>query len=699
MAEFVNLKIEFLKGVGAAKAQLLAKEIGVQTVGDLLQIYPFRYDDRSTVQLIKDVRSGDQVQLRGILVNIERIKANRGIRLSGVFKDASGLIELSWFQAASWLEESLKLNHEYVLYGKVNVYKGKISIVHPEMELAVNVDSQRGFLPVYASTEKLTSKGLGIRMRRKLVQTILQRLTERDIPETLPSSITSSLKLPTLYLATRWVHFPEEDAQKSAAINRLKFDELFFMQLRILQQKRLRELKLKGMVFDKVGTYTNRFYHEKLSFEFTEAQKRVIREMRTDMGDGGQMNRLLQGDVGSGKTIVALMCMLIALDNDCQCALLAPTEILAQQHFNSISEQTKGLGIQVAYLSGSVKGKTRSQILAHLANGTIDILIGTHAILEDNVQFKRLGLAVTDEQHRFGVVQRSKLWLKNDDVPPHILVMTATPIPRTLAMTSYGDLDISVIDELPPGRKPIQTVHRVEAHRMRVITFMREEIAKGRQIYVVYPLIEESATLDYQNLQDGYEELLNYFPLQQYQIAVVHGRMKAKDKEFEMQRFVKAKAQIMVATTVIEVGVNVPNASIMIIENAERFGLSQLHQLRGRVGRGAEQSFCILMTKVQLSAYARQRIKTMCQTNNGFEIAEVDMELRGPGDIEGTQQSGVIELNISDLTKDQSILKAARHFAIEILNQDPELSRPEHQCLKDQLELITRRMQHWGRIS
>ncbi len=699
MSEFFNLKLEFLRGVGLARAELFKSELGASTVGDLLGIFPFRYEDRSDVNLIKDCRSGDYVQVIGTLISVEKHKVSKGPKLTGILKDPSGMMQLTWFQGAAWLGESLKLNHEYLVYGKVSTYKGMKTISHPEMDNPQGIESTHGLRPVYSSTEKLNSKGLGIRARRKIIALILERLTPTDVVEVLPKRILDLLRLPRLYDAYKWIHFPEDEGQKSAAINRLKFDELFYMQLRILQAKKLRELKLKGIVFDKVGDLTNRFYKEKLAFDFTGAQKRVIKEIRADMGNGGQMNRLLQGDVGSGKTVVALMCMLIAIDNGYQATLLAPTEILAQQHFNSIQDQLKGLGVQVAFLSGSIKGKVRAAILDHLAHGNIHILIGTHAILEDPVIFKNLGLAITDEQHRFGVVQRAKLWFKNQEIPPHILVMTATPIPRTLAMTSYGDLDVSIIDELPPGRQAIKTLHRVEAHRTQVVSFMKEEIAKGRQIYVVYPLIEESAALDYQNLQDGYEELLNYFPIEQYKIAVVHGRMKPQDKEFEMQRFVRGTAQIMVATTVIEVGVNVPNASIMIIENAERFGLSQLHQLRGRVGRGSDQSYCILMTKMELSSNARTRIKTMCETNDGFKIAEVDMDLRGPGDIEGTQQSGVVELKISDLSKDQAILKAARHFALEILSDDPELQRSENVLIKNHFYRLKSINQSWGRIS
>ena len=692
-------KIAFIKGVGESRAQVLADELGVYTIEDLINIFPFRYDDRSAYVLIKDVRHGDSVQLKGILVQLDKVKGKSRNRLRGVFKDASGLIELTWFQGAKWMLDILKVDHEYVLYGKVNIYGGRKSIAHPEMELASAIQSQQTYLPVYASTEALNRKNLGVRSRRNILTTIFQMLRPEDIEENLPERIVSRLNLCRRYDAYQWIHFPRDEQDRSQASNRLKFEELFFLQLRILQTKKMRDLKLKGFTFDKVGKYFNKYYSEKLSFELTAAQKRVIKEIRADLGSGRQMNRLLQGDVGSGKTVVALMSMLISLDNGYQACLLAPTEILAQQHFQTIYEATRGLGVHVAFLSGSVKGRLRKDLLRMLKDGYIHILIGTHAILEDPVVFQKLGLAVTDEQHRFGVAQRAKLWIKNDDKPPHILVMTATPIPRTLAMTTYGDLDVSVIDELPPGRKSIKTLHKTEADRMRLIKFMKEEIAISRQVYVVYPLIEESEALDLADLNRGYEELLQYFPRPDYQIAVVHGRMKAKDKDMEMQRFVSGKAQIMVATTVIEVGVNVPNASVMIIENAARFGLSQLHQLRGRVGRGADQSYCILVTKTGLSQYARERIKTMCRTNNGFEIAEADMKLRGPGDLEGTQQSGVMDLKIASITGDTKIMQTARYLAQDILEADPELSAPEHQATAEQLRALIKRNKQWGRIS
>lgn len=698
-SNILSRKIEFVKGVGEARANLLKSELNVQTVEDLLNLFPFRYDDRSTIQLIKDVNHGEQVQLIGEIISLEKVKGKSRSRLSATFKDQSGFIELTWFQGTKWIIDALKTDTTYVLSGKVNAYKGVKSIPHPELEELDKAQSKTAFLPVYSSSEKLNSRGMNMKFRRNILEYIFSQLNENDLSETLPTILANQLKLCTRYQSYRWIHFPDNPEQINAASNRLKFEELFFLQVRILQQKKLRERKLIGLKFEHIGKHFNKFYQEKLAFELTDAQKRVIKEIRADMGKGIQMNRLLQGDVGSGKTIVALMCMLIAIDNGYQACMLAPTEILAQQHFQSLSESSKGIGIQIAFLSGSVKGNTRKELLHYLKEGHIDILVGTHALIEDPVVFKNLGLAVTDEQHRFGVEQRAKLWMKNKTAPPHILVMTATPIPRTLAMTAYGDLDISVIDELPPGRKAIKTVHRNDSHRSFVVKFMKGEIAAGRQIYVVFPLIDESETLDLQNLQSGYELLLQYFAPPDYQISVVHGRMKAQDKEMEMQRFVSGRSQIMVATTVIEVGVNVPNASIMIIENAERFGLSQLHQLRGRVGRGADQSYCILITKTQLNAYARARIKTMCETNDGFKIAEADMKLRGPGDIEGTLQSGIVDLKIANISSDQRIMETARHFALNLLDKDPELVLPEHYQMKKHLDLLKRRNKNWGRIS
>lgn len=700
----LDTNLEYIKGIGPKKAELLKKELKVFRVRDLLSIYPFRYIDKTKFHLIKDLRSdGDTVQLKGKLVSLEKIKGkNNRFRLQGLFKDSSGFIELIWFQGAKWLANILKEDAEYVVYGKLTIYKGKKNIAHPEMELlkeraAENL--QPTFDPVYPSTEKLDSRGLDSKGRRQILKAILGKLKEDDVHENIPAYLRKQLKLCTKFQALHWIHFPKNAAEKALATNRLKFEELFYLQLRLLLGKATRRKKLKGAVFDTVGSYFNTFFKEGLKFELTGAQKRVIKEIRSNMGGGVHMNRLLQGDVGSGKTVVGFMSMLLAKDNGYQACMMAPTEILAQQHYVGISEMAIPMGLEVGFLSGSVKGKKRVALLERLKEGEIDILIGTHALIEDPVVFKNLGLAIIDEQHRFGVAQRAKLWKKNIDVAPHVLVMTATPIPRTLAMTVYGDLDVSVIDEMPPGRKMIQTVHQYESARPKVINFMRAEIDKGRQIYVVFPLIEESAKLDLKNLNDGYERLLHFFPMPKYQMSILHGRMKPKDKDFEMDRFVKGITQIMVATTVIEVGVNVPNASVMIIENTERFGLSQLHQLRGRVGRGSDQSYCILMTGEKLSKEGRERIGTMVRTNNGFEIAEADLKLRGPGDIEGTMQSGIMDLKLSSIVEDSGILNAARYYAQAIVERDENLLHAENQCVKEYLSRSASRMKIWGRIS
>ena len=618
----------------------------------------------------------------------------------GRLRDDSGMIELVWFSGVHWLEKQLEVGKEYVAYGRINSFRGKISMPHPEMEEVKpeKLKKASSFAPVYPSTEKLNTKGLDARTRRRIMAALFEKLSPADFPENLPAYIIKKFRFPSRYDALRQIHFPKNEQELQAARNRLKFEELFFLQLRLLQIRRRRDA-IKGFPFEQVGDTFMRFYNEKLPFELTGAQKRVLKEIRRDLGRGVQMNRLLQGDVGSGKTIVGLMSMLIAIDNGFQACLMAPTEILAQQHYNSISEYLEGMGLQVGFLSGSVKGKKRKALLQALEAGELHILIGTHALLEPPVIFKNLGLAITDEQHRFGVAQRAKLWKKSKPFPPHVLVMTATPIPRTLAMTLYGDLDVSVIDELPPGRKEIKTVHKTENNRMRVIGFMRQEIAKGRQVYVVYPLIEESEKLDLQSLQDGYEALQREFPLPDYQISVVHGRMKPADKDFEMQRFLERKTQIMVATTVIEVGVNVPNASVMVIENTERFGLSQLHQLRGRVGRGAEQSYCILMSSFKLSNESKERINTMVRTNNGFDIAEADLRLRGPGNIEGTQQSGILNFRLADLARDGRILQTAREVAARVLDDDPGLEREQHHPIRWYLEKHGRQLKGWSRIS
>lgn len=702
MPSILDTSIEYLKGVGTVKADMLKKELGIHTFGDLLTTFPYRYVDKTKFHKINELREeSGEVQLKGILRKIEILGEGSKRRLVGRFRDETGVIELVWFQGIYWLERHLKVGASYVVFGRVNSFNNFLNIPHPEIE-EVNEENQQAeltFAPVYSSTDKLNSKGLDAKGRRKLMEALFEKISVADIPENLPAYLLQKLKMPARYDALRWIHFPKNQQELDAATRRLKFEELFFLQLRLLQSKHRRKAGTRGYVFSKVGDFFHKFYHEKLPFELTNAQKRVIKEIRADLGAGIQMNRLVQGDVGSGKTAVALLCMLIALDNGYQACLMAPTEILAQQHLSGISELVGDLGVRVEFLSGTVKGKKRKAILEALAAGDIHILIGTHALIEDWVVFKNLGLAITDEQHRFGVAQRASLWKKSKPLPPHVLVMTATPIPRTLAMTLYGDLDVSVIDELPPGRKPITTVHRTENHRLRVFGFMKEEIAKGRQIYVVYPLIEESEKMDLKNLMEGYEALSREFPPPEYHISIVHGKMKPADKDFEMQRFVKGQTQIMVATTVIEVGVNVPNASVMVIENTDRFGLSQLHQLRGRVGRGAEQSFCILMTDFKLSTEARQRINTMVRTNDGFEIAEADLRLRGPGNIEGTQQSGLLNLHIADLGRDEAILKTARELALRILEKDPELDHPLNLPLREYLDKERGRTKDWGRIS
>jgi ATP-dependent DNA helicase RecG len=694
--------IEYLKGVGPKKGELLKKELSIFTFHDLLMQFPYRYVDKTKFHRIRDLtEDSGAVQLRGTLRRLTAVGEGRKRRLTGIFRDETGSIELVWFTGIQWLEKALTVGKEYVIYGKVNAFRNQLTIPHPEMEEVneENIQKAPAYAPVYPSTEKLNTRGLDAKVRRRLMATLFEKLSPADLPENLPAYVLEKLRMPSRFEALRNIHFPRSEEELKAATNRLKFEELFFLQLRLLQIRRRRKAEVKGFTFETIGEIFNTFYKEKLPFELTNAQKRVLKEIRHDLRLGIQMNRLLQGDVGSGKTIVALMCMLMALDNGFQACLMAPTEILAQQHYNSIGNYVKGLGLRVAFLSGTVKGKKRKELLKLLEAGEIHILIGTHALIEDAVRFQNLGLAITDEQHRFGVEQRAQLWNKSAPFPPHVLVMTATPIPRTLAMTLYGDLDVSVIDELPPGRKEIKTIHRTENHRMRVIGFMREEIAKGRQIYVVYPLIEESEKLDLMNLQEGYEALAREFPPPEYQISIVHGKMKPADKDFEMERFVKGQTHIMVATTVIEVGVDVPNASVMIIENTERFGLSQLHQLRGRVGRGAEQSYCILMSSFKLSSESRERIHTMVRTNNGFDIAEADLRLRGPGNMEGTQQSGALNFRIADLARDGKILKTAREIAARILDDDPLLERPEHHPVKWYDEKFGKKLKGWSRIS
>jgi ATP-dependent DNA helicase RecG len=676
--------IEYLKGVGTARADVLKKELAIKTFEDLLQHFPFRHIDRTRFYKIKDIQQDlPYVQVIARLTHKEILGEKHTKRLVAQVQDDTGVMELVWFQGIKWAEKNLIVGKAYILFGKPGSFNGKAQMSHPEFDLYSQETIQRKgnitLQPVYSSTEKLKQFTLDSKGIQKLVIGLLEQYA-REIQENLPLYLINKFKLMGRADAYRNIHFPEDANKLAEARHRLKFEELFFLQLKLLKNKLLRVQKFKGNIFDKVGPYFNEFYHNKLPFELTTAQKKVLKEIRLDTQRGVQMNRLLQGDVGSGKTVVALMSMLIAIDNGFQTCIMAPTEILANQHYQTIKSLVGEDFIEVALLTGSTKLKDRKILHEKLENGLLKILIGTHALIEDKVQYQNLGMVVIDEQHRFGVEQRAKLWRKNI-IPPHILVMTATPIPRTLAMTLYGDLDISVIDELPAGRKPIKTVHFYESSRLRMFGFMKEEIAKGRQIYIVYPLIQESEKLDLKNLMDGFEAISREFPLPQYKLSVVYGKIKAAEKEFEMQRFVKGETQIMVATTVIEVGVNVPNASVMIIENAERFGLSQLHQLRGRVGRGAEQSYCILMSKEKLSPEGRIRLNTMVKTNNGFEIAETDLQLRGPGNIEGTQQSGLLDLKVADLTADQELLMLARKCVEDIFAVDPQLAAPENQIL------------------
>tara|TARA_R110000868_G_scaffold14939_4_gene68896 strand:- start:1514 stop:3619 length:2106 start_codon:yes stop_codon:yes gene_type:complete len=699
-ANYLQTPIVYLKGVGPNRAESLQTELGIHTYQDLIDLFPNRYIDKTQYYKIAQLqRNSSDVQIIGKIINIKTVEQKKGKRLVATFIDDTGQMELIWFRGQKWIRENLKLNTPYVIFGKTNYYNGNFSMPHPEMELlsehehGIKVMMQ----PVYPSTEKLSNKGITNRVISKLIQQLFTDI-KGQFAEALSPKIIDSLHLISKSEAMFTIHFPQNQELLAKAQFRLKFEELFYIQLQLIAKNMLHKQRIKGFTFDKVGTLFNDFYSHHLPFELTKAQKRVIKEIRADLGSNAQMNRLLQGDVGSGKTIVALMTMLLAIDNGFQACLMAPTEILANQHFSGIQELLGDIGIKIALLTGSVKKSARKLIHEQLESGELHILIGTHALLEDKVQYKNLGLAIVDEQHRFGVAQRSKLWHKNT-IPPHVLVMTATPIPRTLAMSLYGDLDISVIDELPPGRKPIKTVHRYDSNRLKVFQFIRDEIKKGRQIYVVYPLIQESEALDYKDLMDGYESIARDFPLPDYQISIVHGKMKPEDKDFEMQRFVKGETHIMVATTVIEVGVNVPNASVMIIESAERFGLSQLHQLRGRVGRGADQSFCILMTSHKLTVEAKTRLETMVKTNDGFEIAEVDLKLRGPGDLMGTQQSGMLNLKIADIIKDNDILKTARYYALQLLKEDPSLQKEENTVINYTYAQLIKHKNIWKFIS
>lgn len=697
---FLDTAIEFLKGVGPKRAGLLKNELGICKFQDLLNYYPFRYIDRSKFSSVSSIQSDSAyIQLKGKIHGLKTLGKPRAQRLVGFLRDDTGDIELVWFKGLKWVVDKIKPNEDYIVFGKPNYFNGKYNIVHPEIESVSEAEKgvNATLQPFYSSTEKLKTRGLDSRGIAKLTKILVDKI-HHNIDETLSEEIVDQLKFIPRERAIINIHHPENQQILDKAIARLKFEELFFIQLALLKHKFNRIQNIKGHNFTTVGKQFNDFFHSHLPFELTDAQKRVIREIRVNMGSGRQMNRLLQGDVGSGKTLVALMCMLIAIDNGYQACLMAPTEILAQQHFQTILRFLDKMPVRIRLLTGSTKSAERKPIHEELENGNLNILIGTHALIEEKVKFKNLGLVVIDEQHRFGVAQRAKLWKKNE-TPPHVLVMTATPIPRTLAMTVYGDLDISIIDELPPGRKPVQTFHFYDSKRMQLFNFMKQKIAEGRQVYVVYPLIHESETLDLKDLTDGYESISRSFPLPGYAISNVHGQMKTETKDYEMQRFVKGETQIMVATTVIEVGVDVPNASVMVIENAERFGLSQLHQLRGRVGRGADQSFCILMTSFKLTKEARTRIDTLVKTTNGFEIAEVDMKLRGPGDMHGTQQSGVLDLQLADIIRDEKILKFARNLATEILEDDPLLQKPKNIILSGRLIQLQKQKHDWSRIS
>ena len=699
--DLLNTQLTFLKGIGPDKAELLKKELGLVTFEDLLYHFPYKYIDRSSIHKIESLNVDlPYIQIAGKIEKVQEAGQLKAKRLVATFSDGTGVMELVWFQKASWIKQFIKPGMEFLAFGKPQLYQNKFSIIHPELEkMEENKDLSHlvKVMPIYTVTEKMKRKGLDSSAIHKMIVVLFEKLSP-ELNEFFPSEIVRKNQFISRKEAFYYIHFPVDFEKQKQANYRLKFEELFFIQMRMLQIRKNRDKDIKGYVFDKVGEYFNDFYNKHLAFELTDAQKRVLREIRLDMKTGKQMNRLLQGDVGSGKTVVALMAMLLAMDNNMQACIMAPTEILATQHFQNISKMVSGLGIGVRLLTGSTKTKARRIIGEELEKGELHILIGTHALLEDWVKFPSLGIVVIDEQHRFGVQQRARLWGKGR-IPPHILVMTATPIPRTLAMTLYGDLDISVIDQLPPGRKEISTSHAYESQRLKVFEFIRKEIATGRQVYIVYPLIEESETLDYNNLMAGFEGIERDFPRPKYHVGIVHGRMPAATKEFEMQRFKKGETNILVSTTVIEVGVDVPNASIMLIESAERFGLSQLHQLRGRVGRGASQSYCILMTGFKLSADASTRLETMVRTSNGFEIAEVDLRLRGPGDLIGTQQSGLLNMKIADLSKDHAILQAARFTAEEILDDDPFLDKKENKLLADFISEREKTRPDWSIIS
>lgn len=691
--------IEYLKGVGPTRAELLKKELSIYTYSDLLHHFPFRYIDKSLIYNICDLSEDlPYIQLRGKIIKFEEKGKFKSKRLIAHFQDDTGIIELVWFKGARWIKSAVKLNSDYIVFGKPSSFNNKFNIVHPELDLLdTNINFSPGLQAVYNSTELLNAKGLSSRAISKLVIALLPQI-KNNLDENLSPDLIAKLNLPSREKAFNDIHCPKDSKMLVRAQKRLKFEELFFLQLHLIKLKLTRNKKSKGYPFESLGCHFNDFYENHLPFELTNAQKNVLKEIRADVKFPQQMNRLLQGDVGSGKTLVALLSMLMAIDNNFQACLMAPTEILAKQHFNSISNYLETMNIKVKLLTGSSKTKERRILHAELEDGKIDLLIGTHALLEDKVKFSNLGLVIIDEQHRFGVAQRAKLWKKNK-YPPHVLVMTATPIPRTLSMTLYGDLDVSVIDELPPGRKEVQTMWKADASRLSIIKFMRDQITKGRQIYVVFPLIDESEKLDYKDLMEGYNQIVREFPLPKYQVSVVHGQMKAEDKEYEMSRFVKGVTDIMVATTVIEVGVNVPNASVMIIESAERFGLSQLHQLRGRVGRGSEQSYCMLVSGNKVSVEAKKRLQTMVDTNDGFRISEVDLEIRGPGDMMGTKQSGILDFKIANIVSDNKILQFARNEAEILLEEDENLENADNINIARYYRPYARERNGWSRIS
>jgi ATP-dependent DNA helicase RecG len=692
--------IEYLKGVGPHRGELLKKELNIHFFQDLLELFPYRYIDKTTISTIRDVKpETDYIQVAGLLTGLKTAGEGRGKRLVAEIKDPTGTLELVWFQGISWMQKNLQPGSRYLVFGRIGFFNGVAQITHPEIELfqASRPDSPLGLQPVYPSTEKLKIRGLGGRQIARLTQQLLGQLRERDIPEILPESMLVSLNLVPRFEAFQMIHFPTSGEAQMRAVHRLKFEELFLAQIRSGMIRSQRHRSSKGVVFEQVGALFNRFYSNILPFELTGAQKRVLKEIRKDTGSGRQMNRLLQGDVGSGKTMVALLAMLLAADNGYQSCLVAPTEILSRQHYEHFSTLLRDLPVSVGLLTGSVKSKQRKKMLEQLADGSLHMLIGTHAVMEDAVVFNKLGFVIIDEQHRFGVAQRARLWSKAA-IQPHMLVMTATPIPRTLAMTAYGDLDYSVIDELPPGRQPVRTVHRYEYNRPRVMDFIKGEIKKHRQAYIIFPLIEESEKLDYENLMRGYEQVKAYFPEPAYYISMVHGRQPTQLRETNMRRFVQQDTQIMVATTVIEVGVDVPNATVMVVESSEKFGLSQLHQLRGRVGRGKDPSVCILLTGNKLGKEAGERIKIMCETTDGFRISEKDMEIRGPGDIAGTRQSGMLDFKLANIILDKPILVLAINAAHKLLEEDPDINTPQNLILKNHM-LHQRGKTQWSRIS